>query len=149
MTVTIIIPLINPNEPEALAAVVHVQEGQYVTKGEPLLTLETTKSTNEVAAEADGYITGLQVSQGHLVRAGELFAYIAESPDWTPPISDQNLGSKTSKVTWGTQGIRITQPARDLAEVSGVELERLPKKPVNYIKHGSGVYQARKKPEVR
>jgi acetyltransferase EpsM len=127
MTLTIKIPLINPNEPEALAAVVHVQEGQYVTKGEPLLTLETTKSTNEVAAEADGYITGLEVSQGHLVRAGDLFAYIAESQDWTPPISDQNPVSKTSKLTWGTQGIRITQPARDLAEESGVELERLPK----------------------
>jgi biotin carboxyl carrier protein len=50
------IPLINPNEPVALIAVICVEEGQYISIGELLCTLETTKSTIDIEAEGDGYI---------------------------------------------------------------------------------------------
>ena len=54
------IPLLNPNEPEALIASLAVTEGQQVAAGDLLCTLETTKSTAEVVAESAGFVVGLR-----------------------------------------------------------------------------------------
>ena len=81
----ITIPLINPNEPGALLAALHVTPGQHVALGDKLCTLETTKSTVELTAEAEGYLVGLAYQAGQTVQAGEILGYLADSPDWTPP----------------------------------------------------------------
>jgi acetyltransferase EpsM len=117
------IPLINPNEPEAMLAAVHVQTGQQVKRGDILCTLETTKSTADLVAEVDGYVAGLQHGPGDSVRAGETFCYLAEEPGWTPlepePASPQG---KTNL----SPGLRITQPALALAKEKGFDLGKLP-----------------------
>ncbi len=48
--IQLLIPLLNPNETEALLAALHVSEGQAIKPGDLLYTLETTKSTAEVTA---------------------------------------------------------------------------------------------------
>ena len=67
----VIIPLLNPNEPEAQLVAVHVQEGQKVLQDDLICTLETTKSTAEVKAEKVGYIIALRYQEGSIVRAGD------------------------------------------------------------------------------
>jgi acetyltransferase EpsM len=128
MPAQVIIPLLNPNEPEALLAALHVTEGQLVALGEPLCTLETTKSTAELNAETGGFVVGLRFSQGQTVRAGDHICYLAESPDWQPPAED------TIRETGGEEnlpgGLRITTPALALARQLGVELDRLPTGPL-------------------
>ena len=89
MTIEISFPLLNPNEPEALLASLHVSEGQQLAEGDLLCTLETTKSTAELHAEAAGFLVGLQVSQGQIVKAGDLLGYLADSLDWVPSTSVQ------------------------------------------------------------
>jgi pyruvate/2-oxoglutarate dehydrogenase complex dihydrolipoamide acyltransferase (E2) component len=84
----ILIPLLNPNEPEALLAALHVSEGQQVSSGDLLCTLETTKATSDLPVEGSGYIVGLRFSQGETVRAGERLCYLTSSPDWTPPVAE-------------------------------------------------------------
>jgi len=70
-TVTsVTIPLLNPNEPEALLAALHIHEGQHIRAGDLLATLETTKSAAELAAEQEGFVAGLHREQGATVRAG-------------------------------------------------------------------------------
>ncbi len=120
-------PLINPNEPEAMLAAVHVQTGQQVRRGEVLCTLETTKSAADLLAEADGYIAGLQYATGDSVRAGEVFCYLAEEPGWTPPESEpaSSNGEKAPP-----PGLRITQPALALAREKGLDLGQLPVGPL-------------------
>ncbi len=61
------IPLINPNEPSALLATLDVEPGQVIHLGDKLCTLETTKSTQELLADFEGYIAGLTVKQGEFV----------------------------------------------------------------------------------
>jgi sugar O-acyltransferase (sialic acid O-acetyltransferase NeuD family) len=117
--------MLNPNEPEAILAALRVSEGQHVSQGEVLCTLETTKSTADLEAEADGYIVGLRFSQGQTARAGELLCYLADSPDWLPPIveaapeADQDSRQIPA-------GLRITGPALALARQMSVALEKLP-----------------------
>ena len=129
MPTLVTIPLLNPNEPEALLATLHVQEGQHVAAGDLLCTLETTKSAADLQAEQAGFVVGLRSQQGRTVYAGEALCYLAEAPDWTPPgkQTDSVLEAQSSSIEWTKpEGLRITQPALALARQLGVELERLP-----------------------
>ena len=62
----------------------HVHEGQRVGPGEPIASLETTKSTQDFESPASGYIAGLRLEAGQTVRAGEILCYLAEDPAWKP-----------------------------------------------------------------
>lgn len=124
----VLIPLLNPNEPEAQVAAVLVKDGQAVTKGEVLCTLETTKSAADVHAETDGYVVGLAVAPGQTVRAGEVLCHLAESPDWKPP-SAPAQARPTAQPSAGGEipaGLRISQKALALAQEQGLDLSLLP-----------------------
>src|SRR3990170_6700341 len=83
--IPVLIPLLNPNEPDARLVSLNVQNSQQVSTGEVLCTLETTKSAIDLTTEAGGYITGLRFAEGQFARAGEILCYVAGSPDWSPP----------------------------------------------------------------
>lgn len=125
MPLTITIPLLNPNEPEALLAALHVAAGQPVSQGAPICTLETTKATHEVTAEASGYFTGLRLSAGQTVSAGEILGYIADSPDWQPPASAAPPVDAAAAPPMPA-GLRLTEKARLLAAQHGLDLGKLP-----------------------
>ncbi|GAA2192925.1 biotin carboxylase N-terminal domain-containing protein [Micromonospora lupini] len=59
---------------------VHVQVGQRVTAGDPLLTLEAMKLEHQVLAPTDGVVTELPVPAGGQVRTGAVLAVIDGSP---------------------------------------------------------------------
>jgi len=139
MPIAVTIPLLNPNEPEAMIAALQVKEGKKVTKGDVLCTLETTKSAADLEAEQDGYIIDLRFSQGQTVAAGGLLCYLSEDPDWAPPDkqgvdlsvpSGAELPSQQNHKSIPTnavpEGLRITQPALALARQMGLALDRLP-----------------------
>ena len=119
----ITIPLLNPNEPGALLAALHVKSGQHVQAGEKLCTLETTKSTAELLAEKEGYIVGLAFQMGQTVNAGETLGYIAGSPDWSP-LELVEMTPTGSAIT--LEGIRISQPALRLAQQHNLDLAKMP-----------------------
>ena len=116
------IPLLNPNEPEALLVRLHVVEGQPVVRGDLLASLETTKSAADLNAESEGYIAGLNVTEGQMARAGEIFCYIASTPAWKPPAV---AGPAGEAATFPTE-LRITQPALALARQHNLDLALLP-----------------------
>lgn len=115
----ITIPLINPNEPGALLVTLYVSTGQHVVRGDKLCTLETTKSTLELTAETDGYVVGLASSVGQTVQAGEILAYLANSPDLTPTTNP--IATKT-QIPSHPADLRISQPALILAQQHNVDL---------------------------
>ncbi len=120
--VPITIPLINPNEPSALLVAVYVKAGQRIARGDKLCTLETTKATQDLAAEADGSLVGLAFTAGQTVQAGDILGYLAEKPDWMPPIpAITPSGSVQSR----PEGLRISQAALSLAQQHQLNLSRL------------------------
>jgi sugar O-acyltransferase (sialic acid O-acetyltransferase NeuD family) len=124
----VLIPLINPNEPEAQVAAVLVKEGQAVSKGDVMCTLETTKSAADLVAEAAGYVAGLRLNPGDTARAGEVMCYLSESSDWKPPISIPPIPSAEQVKASGAipAGLRISQKALTLAQEQGLDLNLLP-----------------------
>ncbi|MBN1667686.1 MAG: NeuD/PglB/VioB family sugar acetyltransferase [Anaerolineales bacterium] len=130
MSEAVYIPLLNPNEPEALLAGLHVAAGQQVAAGELLCTLETTKSTAELTAPVAGFVVGLQAAAGALVRAGDVLCYLAETPDWQLPAPVEPHRAEPGGDQPVPAGLRITKPALELARQAGLDLNRLPLGPL-------------------
>jgi sugar O-acyltransferase (sialic acid O-acetyltransferase NeuD family) len=151
-TSVVLIPLLNPNEPEARIVSLTVEEGQFIDEGDVLCTLETTKSTAELIAENDGYVISLNFIEGDTARAGDQFCFLAKSKDWLPEIitlSDRSVDD--SKSVEGIQseipeGLRISKHALNLAKSNNLDLSKLPIGPLvtekivkNHLEKSSGL----------
>ena len=60
------------------------KEGDRVSKGEPLLEIETDKAVVEVEAPADGILAGIRASEGTEIPVGQTIAWIV-APGEVPP----------------------------------------------------------------
>ena len=133
----ILVPLLNANEPEARLVGIHVEDGQTVEKGSALFTLETTKAAAEVEAPESGFIRVL-AKEGDILAVGDRLAYITEIIDEPlpqvaelHPFTSFRAGSSSfilhpSPSILHPSPLRITKPARELAERLGVDLAALP-----------------------
>jgi sugar O-acyltransferase (sialic acid O-acetyltransferase NeuD family) len=109
-----------------MLAAIHVHEGQHVQVGELLCTLETTKSTTELEAEASGFVVALSAQIGQSVSAGELLCYLAGDPAWKPPEPESSSMEVSTARPAAPPGLRITQPALALARQHNIDLAQLP-----------------------
>jgi pyruvate dehydrogenase E2 component (dihydrolipoamide acetyltransferase) len=118
------------------------QEGDRVTKGEPLLEIETDKAVVEVEAPADGILAGITASAGADIPVGQTIAWIlapgenlpAGGPSASAPGARAVSQSKseaggvvvtaTPAHTVATSA-RISPKARRLAKELGVEVSSL------------------------
>ncbi len=116
--ISVLVPLVNPNENESLLAELAVKVGQQVKKGDLLAVFETTKSTFELLAESDGYVLGIRAVEGDLLKTGERFCYLAERADQPLPTEEKREAEPNAVPT----DVRITQPALALAKEHGVDL---------------------------
>jgi pyruvate dehydrogenase E2 component (dihydrolipoamide acetyltransferase) len=65
------------------------QEGDRVTKGEPLLEIETDKAVVEVEAPADGILAGIKAVAGADIPVGQTIAWIV-APGEAPPVESES-----------------------------------------------------------
>jgi acetyltransferase EpsM len=128
----VLIPLLNPNEPEANLISLKISEGQYISSGQVICTLETTKSAADVVAERDGFVIGLSFSAGDTVHAGEILCYLADSSEKPYSIPKPNQGTSPSlpAALDLPEGLRITQPALEFVRRENIDIGQLPKGPL-------------------
>lgn len=113
------IPLLNANEPEARLVGIHIKDRQAVDKGMLLFTVETTKSATDIESPGKGFIR-LLAKEGDILTVGDRLAVITEKIDDVVDfmvIDQMPLPSKGN--------LRITKPAKVLAESLGVDLGSL------------------------
>ena len=119
------------------------KEGDHVSKGEPLLDIETDKAVVEVESPADGILAGIKASEGSDIPVGQTIAWIV-APGETPPATTEPTppsaratshskpeASRTSAVAAAAPpaSARISPKARRLAKELGVDIVAI---------HGSG-----------
>ncbi len=111
------------------------QEGDRVTKGEPLLEIETDKAVVEVEAPADGVLTGITGAVGADIPVGQTIAWIV-APGEKPPTKSESaapaaraktethttLVTPNAPQTSAAQSARISPKARRLAKELGVDI---------------------------
>ncbi len=112
-------------------------EGDRVTKGEPLLEIETDKAVVEVEAPADGILAGITAAAGADIPVGKTIAWIL-APGEKPPTESESSTSApaargkteshaapmtaTAPELSAVQGARVSPKARRLAKELGVDL---------------------------
>ncbi len=114
------------------------KEGDRVTKGEPLLEIETDKAVVEVEAPADGILAGIKASAGADVPVGQTIAWIV-APGEVPPVESESAvpaaraGSQAKSEAVHSAaptlpslaphaGAKISPKARRLAKELGVDI---------------------------
>jgi sugar O-acyltransferase (sialic acid O-acetyltransferase NeuD family) len=116
----ILVPLLNANEPEARVVDIFVKDRQVVEKGVRLFTIETTKAASDIEAPEAGFVR-LLTSKGAMHSVGDRLAVITET-------SDDEIGVLAKDVVQPqpANDLRITKPARALADLLGIDLANLP-----------------------
>src|SRR5271165_4862491 len=112
------------------------KEGDRVTKGEPLLEVETDKAVLEVEAPADGILAGITAAAGTDIPVGRTIAWIV-APGEKPPADDASANAPAARGKTeshaaaaatstpqpsGVQGAGISPRARRLAKELGVDI---------------------------
>jgi pyruvate dehydrogenase E2 component (dihydrolipoamide acetyltransferase) len=124
------------------------QDGDRVTKGEPLLEIETDKAVMEVEAPADGILAGITGIVGADIPVGQTIAWIVAPGEKPPTEKESATAAPTARAasqgktetqaapiaaanseSSPAQNPRISPKARRLAKELGVDLATL---------HGSG-----------
>jgi len=119
------------------------KEGDAISKGEPLLEVETDKAVVEIEATADGVLGGVKSHEGDVVPVGVTIAWIL-APGEQPPAESSTAAPSARKITERPQaaapsstpapaeavvpaegGARISPKARRLAKERGVDINRI------------------------
>lgn len=121
------------------------KEGDAITKGQPLLEVETDKAVVEIEAGADGVLAGVKSKEGDVVPVGETIAWIV-APGEKPP-AESSTPVQTGRTMSGTPAapaaakpaaapvaapvavstgpVQISPKARRLAKENGIDITRV------------------------
>jgi pyruvate dehydrogenase E2 component (dihydrolipoamide acetyltransferase) len=113
------------------------KEGDRVTKGEPLLEIETDKAVVEVEAPADGILAGIKAAEGSDIPVGQTIAWIV-APGEAIPAERESAGpaaragshakleaphaAAAEPITPPAPGVRISPKARRMAKELGIDI---------------------------
>lgn len=100
MSLLVKIPAVGESITSAVLSTWHKADGEAVSKGDTLLTIDTDKVSTDLVAEGAG-ILSIKVPAGQEVGIGEVVAEIAESAQSQAPIVENKAPAKASKLDKG------------------------------------------------
>ncbi len=86
------------------------KEGESVTKGEPLLEVETDKAVMEIESPGNGVLAGIKVQPGTDVPVGQTIAWIV-APGEVPPTDEVASSSGRKNTLAPSSSAPVTSPA--------------------------------------
>jgi pyruvate dehydrogenase E2 component (dihydrolipoamide acetyltransferase) len=84
MAISVVMPALEMAQETGKLLAWRKKEGERVTKGEPLLEIETDKAVVEVEAPADGILAGITADVGAVIPVGQTIAWLV-APGEKPP----------------------------------------------------------------
>jgi pyruvate dehydrogenase E2 component (dihydrolipoamide acetyltransferase) len=139
MAISVVMPALELTQETGKLISWRKNEGERVTKGEPLLEIETDKAVVEVEAPADGVLAGVKAHEGDVVPVGKTIAWIV-SPGEQPPAEEASPGTASRGAATAARpaqgptdaaeqrvakGAKISPKARRLASEHGVDISRV------------------------
>jgi pyruvate/2-oxoglutarate dehydrogenase complex dihydrolipoamide acyltransferase (E2) component len=97
-----------------------VSEGQEIAEDDPLVEIQTDKTTVEIPSPAAGTVTSILVEEGKVVPVGTVLVVIGGEPDGGP-----SRGATASAPPKPSARGRATPLVRRIAQEFGVDLESL------------------------
>ena len=106
-----------------------VAEGQEVAEDDPLVEIQTDKTTVEIPSPAAGTVARILVAEGQVVPVGTVLVVIGDGCDGQPSGTDpsgsvptESAGASTSARLETPQRVRATPLVRRVAQELGVDL---------------------------
>jgi pyruvate dehydrogenase E2 component (dihydrolipoamide acetyltransferase) len=96
------------------------KEGDRVSKGEPLLEIETDKAVMEVEAPADGVLAGITGAVGADIPVGQTIAWIV-APGEKPP-TENKTSSPAARGKTESHAIQVAAGASEASAVHGARI---------------------------
>lgn len=123
MATSVIMPALEMAQETGLLIRWLKKDGESVTKGEPLMEIETDKVTLEIEAPASGQLGGILAKEGENVPVGRTIAWIL-NPGETPPAAPAATEKPGSR---GTTAVPVQAPAKP-AVIAPLEVSPLARK---------------------
>jgi len=108
-----------------------VTEGQEIAEDDPLVEVQTDKTTVEIPSPASGTVTRILVEEGKVVPVGTVLVVIGGEPDGDQPRAEQPSEATRRTVPEpasnrllqrGKEGVRATPLVRKIAQELGIDL---------------------------
>ncbi len=96
------------------------QDGENVTKGEPLMEVETDKATVEVEAPASGHLGKAGTKEGDDVPVGQTIAWVLAPGETVPETAEVDLTPSTEVIPANSQQANPGMEAEHLVDASVV-----------------------------
>jgi pyruvate dehydrogenase E2 component (dihydrolipoamide acetyltransferase) len=146
MAISVVMPALEMAQETGKLLSWRKKEGERVTKGEPLLEIETDKAVVEVEALDDGILAGITAQEGDVIPVGQTIAWIVAPGEQPPAQAAQSApAARASSAASGVHvasttsarsselpvsaNARISPKARRFAKEHGVDIS---------LVHGSG-----------
>jgi len=140
MPTSVVMPALEMAQENGKLVVWLKKEGEAVSKGEPLLEVETDKAVMEVEAQAEGILVGVKAREGDVIPVGQTIAWIVR-PGEAPPAetvaspsgraasvaacAETPFAAPTPAAMPLSAGARISPKARRIAKERGIDLSRI------------------------
>src|SRR6266852_1399221 len=139
MAISVVMPALEMAQETGKLLAWRKKEGEGVTKGEPLLEIETDKAVVEVEAPGDGILAGITAEVGAVIPVGETIAWLvgpgeklpAKSATATPAARASSGPGRTAAAAVPVAAPRtgaapqISPKARRLAKELGVDIGQI------------------------
>lgn len=143
MAISVVMPALELTQETGKLVAWRKKEGERVTKGEPLLEVETDKAVVEIEAPGEGILVGIRAREGAVIPVGQIIAWIVmpgeAAPADEPALRAEGRGASTARRATGAEArtsneasgtkAKLSPKARRLAREQGIDINRL---------HGSG-----------
>jgi pyruvate dehydrogenase E2 component (dihydrolipoamide acetyltransferase) len=140
MAISVVMPALEMAQETGKLLAWRKNEGEQVTKGEPLLEIETDKTVVEVEAPGDGLLAGITAKIGDEIPVGQTIAWLVK-PGEQPPTATQTTSPSARATTApdrtpsaappaaeghaAAAAPQISPKARRLAKELGVDFTRI------------------------
>ncbi len=139
MAISVVMPALEMAQETGKLLAWRKKEGERVSKGEPLLEIETDKAVVEVEAPGDGILAGVTADVGAVIPVGETIAWLvapgerppARTASTAPAARASSSGERATVATThaaeqpATSAPQVSPKARRLAKELGVDITLL------------------------
>jgi pyruvate dehydrogenase E2 component (dihydrolipoamide acetyltransferase) len=99
MAISVVMPALELTQETGKVVSWRKKEGEAVVKGEPLLEVETDKAVVEVEAQADGFLAGVNATDGEVIAVGTTIAWIVAKGEAPPQSGSAPIATSTDSAS--------------------------------------------------
>lgn len=121
MAISVVMPALEMAQENGKLLAWRKKEGERVSKGEPLLEIETDKAVVEVEAPGDGILAAITAEVGAVIPVGETIAWLV-APGEAPPAKAATSAPAARATSAAQAAAAATAPARPAADTGSVQI---------------------------